>query len=460
MKVSKLTHRNRKTIFIGIGAFAVITLFVFLPPKLLEDRTRRLSPGKAIEAENDTRRTYITLLGAVGGFIALMLTASRLQLMARGQTTDRFTRAVDQLGHIEESVRIGGIHALKDIAWDNKDFHRDVMEVLTAFVRTRSPLNKQLSRRTLLRAESEEDLSSRNDDDSDEHSISNVSMDIQTAITVIAHRKIEHEMESRDEPRLKRLNLIKASLSEANLHGARPGEADLIRADLHGANLHRADLRWAKLHGANLHRSNLSEAYLHGADLRWANLSRADLHGARPTEANLSGAYLREANLSSAKLGEANLREANLSSAKLSEANLIRADLSEANLIRADLSEANLYGANLSRANLSRADLSRADLSGADLSEADLSRADLSEADLSRADLSEANLSGAKLSGADLCSIRNWETIVCCSGTLLSSAKTSHNPEFLDWAREQGALCDDLHNQLDKPLKESTDDED
>lgn len=51
--------------------------------------------------------------------------------------TDRYGKAVEQLGVGDISVRIGGIYALERIA--NPKDHWTIMEVLTAFVRERSP---------------------------------------------------------------------------------------------------------------------------------------------------------------------------------------------------------------------------------------------------------------------------------------------------------------------------------
>jgi hypothetical protein len=48
------------------------------------------------------------------------------------QITERFTRAIDQLGNDKLSVKLGGIYALERIAKDSPKDHWQVMEVLTA----------------------------------------------------------------------------------------------------------------------------------------------------------------------------------------------------------------------------------------------------------------------------------------------------------------------------------------
>jgi hypothetical protein len=52
--------------------------------------------------------------------------------------TDRYTKAIEQLGSGKLDVRIGGIYALERIAHDSPRDHPAVLEVLAAFVREHS----------------------------------------------------------------------------------------------------------------------------------------------------------------------------------------------------------------------------------------------------------------------------------------------------------------------------------
>jgi hypothetical protein len=76
---------------------------------------------------------------------AASLLAYLAALNRAGQITDRFGKAVGQLGSAELDVRLGGIYALERIARDSADDHPQVMEVLTAFVRVHAPLREQSS---------------------------------------------------------------------------------------------------------------------------------------------------------------------------------------------------------------------------------------------------------------------------------------------------------------------------
>ena len=60
------------------------------------------------------------------------------ELTEQGQVTDRYTKAIEQLGSDKPDVRIGGIYALERIARDSARDHPTVMEVLTAFIREHS----------------------------------------------------------------------------------------------------------------------------------------------------------------------------------------------------------------------------------------------------------------------------------------------------------------------------------
>jgi len=69
-----------------------------------------------------------------------------LRLTERGQLTERFTRAIDQLGATDHEgkkkmeIRLGAIYALERIDKESPEraYHSTIMEVLTAYVRENS----------------------------------------------------------------------------------------------------------------------------------------------------------------------------------------------------------------------------------------------------------------------------------------------------------------------------------
>jgi hypothetical protein len=61
-----------------------------------------------------------------------ILSRRTFELTEQGQVTDRYTKAIEQLGSNTIDVTIGGIYALERIARDSPRDHPTVMEVLAA----------------------------------------------------------------------------------------------------------------------------------------------------------------------------------------------------------------------------------------------------------------------------------------------------------------------------------------
>jgi uncharacterized protein YjbI with pentapeptide repeats/membrane protein YdbS with pleckstrin-like domain len=283
--------------------------------------------GSQLQTARDAAQGRLLTLGA-GLFAAgaLIFTARNYTLSREGQVTDRYTKAIEQLGSDNLAVRRGGIYALERVARDSAKDHATVMEVLAAFVREQS--HKQWPE---VDGQSGADVPLRR-----------TRPDVQAAVAVIGRR----------DPKNDRLAV---NLNSAILTGA-----DLIGAQLTGAELNEADLA-----GAQLNEADLTGAQLNGADLTGAQLNGADLTGARLTRANLTGADLTSALLAHAWLPGADFTRAGLESARLTGANLAGAMLTDANLSFADLTRAILLRANLTSANLSRAYLTGTYLTGA-----------------------------------------------------------------------------------------------
>jgi hypothetical protein len=235
---------------------AVIAWVLFVPAAdWLARHDVGSATGSLLQAARDAARGRLLTLGA-GLFAAgaLVYTARNYTLSREGQVTDRYTKAIEQLGSKGLDVRIGGIYALERIARDSARDHPVVMEVLSAFVRVHS------------------------------HEQSPTRPDVQAALRVIGRRNPRHDSEP--------IDLESADLAGANLNGANLAGAWLRHANLTGAGLVDANLHGAILWHANLTDANLLQADLGGATLFDANLTRADLGGA-----NLSGALLRGADL-------------------------------------------------------------------------------------------------------------------------------------------------------------------
>jgi hypothetical protein len=209
--------------------------------------------------------------------------------------TERFAKAMEQLGSEKIEVKLGAIYTLEGIAEDSEKDQWTIMEILTAFVRKNAPIKEE----DHLQYQDQENI----------QKLPKLGLDIQACLTIIGDRKYPDPLYKRLD--LTDVNISKANLTEANLKKANLIKVNLIGADLIGANLSGAYLIGANLSGANLFIANLtgadlSKADLTGAYLRQADLSKADLTGAyrfepdlitkvQLTEADLAGAILKGA---------------------------------------------------------------------------------------------------------------------------------------------------------------------
>ncbi|TRU20340.1 MAG: pentapeptide repeat-containing protein [Microcystis aeruginosa Ma_SC_T_19800800_S464] len=280
-----------------------------------------------------------TLFAGIGLFVNYLNSQAEIQLIQERLITERFSKAVEQIGNNKEEVVIGGIYSLERIAKDSSKDQWTIMEVLTSYIRKNSPIPSNIQQlKPEARQKSLEKLPS-------------VSIPVQAALTVIGRRKVENDQagdnlaETTDSNKIKILDLSRTNLRGANLNGASLIGANLNEANLNLANLNRAYLNEANLNLANLNLANLNGAYLNLANLNLANLNGAYLNLANLNLANLDGANLYGADLIGANLNRANLNRANLNGANLDGANLIGADLIGADLIGANLDGANLWGA-------------------------------------------------------------------------------------------------------------------
>jgi uncharacterized protein YjbI with pentapeptide repeats len=267
---------------------------------------RQMTATERVEAINAARHTLIqaaTGLVVIGGVVftaqglwytAQSLDASRQaqRTAEQGQLTDRYTKAVEQLGSTTTlDVRLGGIYALERLAQDSPRDHQTIYDVMAAFIREHDPKPKAATP-------------------------AKPATDIQAALTVIGRRNagLDRRQPGLD---LSNIRLRGADLNDANLNNTYMIGAYLNGAELLHANLRSTDLTGANLIAADLRSTNLNDADLVIADLRGADLSNADLRGADLSNANLNNANLNNADLRGANLTDTNLRGAELAGADL-----------------------------------------------------------------------------------------------------------------------------------------------
>jgi uncharacterized protein YjbI with pentapeptide repeats len=294
------------------------------------------------ELEDNFRKTLGQLIGGAAILVAALFAYYQAQLTVSASRdlliSQQVSKGFEQLGSNAAATRLGGVYALEGVMNTSREYHRPIVEALSAVLRVESPANAASDALAPVAA---------------------------TIVTVLGRR------------------------NESIGSGDEFGSTTVL--DLNNTNLRWADLRNAHLAGADLTGSDLTKAHLPKADLSGARLSRATLADADLNSANLTGANLSGAHMSVVQLPNADLSRADLSFAQMPGANLVGANLSNAKLTTAMLVSARLIGATLIKATLSYAMMDDADFSKANLRDANLRDANLSGAK----NLADANLSGA-----------------------------------------------------------------
>jgi uncharacterized membrane protein (DUF485 family) len=115
---------------------ALATLFIlvwWLVPPLLYRHTGTANDAK-LKAITDTRTALFAGLIGVGALLTFWLNSRVYRMTEQGHITDRYSKAIEQLGDDQLTIRLGGIYALERIARDSERDHPTVVEVLSAFV--------------------------------------------------------------------------------------------------------------------------------------------------------------------------------------------------------------------------------------------------------------------------------------------------------------------------------------
>jgi hypothetical protein len=178
-----------------------------------------------------------------------------LRLTEQGQITERFTRAIEQLGATHDGksknleLRLGGIYALERIARESEEDHWSIMEVLIAYVRAHTPWEETERQQ----AEAKEAASLKDPNQAlIKYTGPSPEPDVQAVLTVLGRRSRYFGNGEVTPLDLAQTNLEGANLGGANLERTNPRQANLVGADLWKANLQRANLKGADLEGVSL----------------------------------------------------------------------------------------------------------------------------------------------------------------------------------------------------------------
>ena len=218
----------------------------------------------------------------IGGIIAIVLAVWRSRVAERQADTaqqsllnERYQQGAEMLGNHILSVRLGGIYTLERLAAEHPEvYHIQIMKLLCAFVCNPTE-DKRIERNP-------------DGEGSQCEQQSEVRSDIAETMQAIGSRGrvgIAIEQDEGFKLYLRKANLNRLQVQDAELSHAWLTKADLSRSILPRANLSCVRLRQANLSEAELRRADLSDSNLWGANLsktilRNANLSGTDFWGA------------------------------------------------------------------------------------------------------------------------------------------------------------------------------------
>ncbi|AKB51706.1 hypothetical protein MSBRW_2453 [Methanosarcina barkeri str. Wiesmoor] len=313
-KKYKVIHLVIKVALLIIGFIIIGLIWWFLPILAVYQFSFGITISEMATLENQYRVTLTQAFGGIailyGVYLSwkriniaednLKATQKSLEIAKQEQITERFTRAVDQLGRTELEIRLGGIYALEKIASESEEYYSPVLEILTAYIRKNSGVNLQIKGKSLTYEPESIDFQANENANSEKINERKLPLDIQAILTVIGRRQKYFSNGESNRLNLQDVYLMGANFKGFHLEGAcfrgsYLHGAIFIDAHLEGANFAASHLEWAKFRRAHLEDATFTVASLKHAYFRQAHLERSECFGAKLesadfTDANLYGA--------------------------------------------------------------------------------------------------------------------------------------------------------------------------
>lgn len=263
-------------------------------------------------------------------------------LAEKGHITERYIKAIDQLGATHGDgkpnleVRLGGIYGLERVAHESDDLYQQIIEVLTAYVRTNAidPL-----------AEYHE---SKLTADFVEEKQAGLKADVQAVITVLGRRK---KMENE-----KPMDFSYAYLPLYNFEGGNFSEANFRRANCWGANFSETDCSRVvfvetRCEKARFKSAKCRNALFNAADCRSANFKGADCTDVRFTEADCTKANFTKSTCKNSDFSLSTCTKAVFTTAYCKGANFVRGNFQGAMFASSNLTDASFFMSDCTKAN-------------------------------------------------------------------------------------------------------------
>jgi hypothetical protein len=261
-------NNTLKKILIWVASIIVlltIIALVWLFPTWLYTEQSYTGAKDLFDVHNETRKTAAQIVVGILLLAGLYLTHKRIKatedqvrVSEEGQITERFTRAVEQLGNEKLEVRLGGIYALERIAKDSPKDHWSVMEVLSAYIREKA---KWVDEKTQPIPQT----------------------DIQAIINVIGrrgHLSRENERINLSETDLRRYKFISGNFDKLVFYASHLENVFILKSSFNDAIFQEANLKYAQLKHSVFIKANFTGAILDHCIPYKTNFADAILEGA------------------------------------------------------------------------------------------------------------------------------------------------------------------------------------
>jgi hypothetical protein len=241
---------------------------------------------------DEYRKTVLQALAGVFAILALYYTYRRVRVSEQSHITERYTRAIEQLGAVRTDrngqtepnieVRLGAIYALERIAQDSPRDHWPIMEVLTAYVRQNAPIPKDL----LPQEQISEAAKNRRLSELMPKIKKGPPTEIQAILTVLGRRRRGHRCEREGQ----RLDLTRCDLRGANLSGIMGRRAHFEKARFNGSHLEGTNF-WC----AHVERASFIQAHIEEANFKQTHVERATFFRAHVIGTSFNQAHVERA---------------------------------------------------------------------------------------------------------------------------------------------------------------------
>ncbi|MDB5158536.1 MAG: Pentapeptide repeat family protein [Mucilaginibacter sp.] len=285
-----------------IAAILLIsTLFLWLIPIWQLKNKNNLSRNQVLTLENEFRKTIAQIIGGLFVFVGLYFTWSQLSetresisISQQVFLTDRYSKAIDQLGSSNPQIRLGGIFSLEKLASSSKEYISVVNNVLATYIRQKS---NDTSTYTFEEIQAAVGIISFRETNRD-YLIDN-DHGVNISNSILKNLYFENA-------RLPYAKMVKSVFTESTFINANLSYVSGMEADFSKTNLSNSILSQSNFYGGSFKQSIMKGSIIKNSNLQLVNFSEAnlincDLNGSDLSDANLYGAILYGADLSTVK---------------------------------------------------------------------------------------------------------------------------------------------------------------